>query len=178
MRAVDRGDEEFAFRAHMALEGIAPKDEAKKTTFLACLRGQDPYYVRVLTQPTQRALVDASNVVRATRNRFGKGELQNLLGMKRELRRLGFFPIEFIADASLRYNVDEINAYNEMVNRGEVEVVLPGTEADEVLVRRARAGGGYVITNDGKFHFKVSPALAPPSIGFRVEMGAVFLDEF
>ena len=178
MRAVDRNDEEFAFRAHLALEGVAPKEAAKKTAFLTRLRGQDSYYVRVLTLPTQRALVDASNVVRATKNRFGKGELRNLVGMRVELRRLGFFPIAFIADASLRYNVDDVNAYNEMVNRGEIEVVLPGTEADEVLVRKARVGGGYVITNDGKFHFKVSPALAPPSIGFHVEMGEVFLNEF
>ncbi len=178
MRCIDQGDAEFAFRAQLALEGIAPADAPKKTAFLARLREQDSYYVKVLTEPTQRALVDASNVVRSTKNKRGKGELRNLLGMKNELRRLGFFPIEFIADASLRYNVDEINAYNEMINRGEVEVVTPGTEADEILVRKARNGGGYVVTNDAKFHFKVSPDLAPPSIPFRVFDGTVIIDEF
>lgn len=178
MRFIDRNDADFAFRAQLALDGIEAKDIPKKNAFLARLREQDSYYVRVLTQPTQRALVDASNVVRATKNKFGKGELKNLRDLKKELRRLGFFPIEMIADASLRYNVDEINAYNEMINRGEVEVTTPGVEADEVLARKARNGGGYVVTNDGKFHFKVSPDLAPPSIGFRVHMGTVIMDEF
>ena len=178
MRHIDRGDADFAFRTQLALEGVGPQDVAKKNAFLTRLKGQDGYYVRVLTEPTQRALVDASNVVRATKNRYGKGELRNLLTMKAELRRLGFFPIEMIADASLRYNVDEINAYNEMINRGEVEVVAPGTEADELLARKARNGGGYVVTNDAKFHFKVSPDLAPPSIAFRVVAGTVVVDEF
>ena len=178
IRCIDRNDVEFAFRAGLALEGIAPADLPKKTAFLRRLREQNPYYVKVLTEPTQRALVDASNVVRSTKNKRGKGELRNLLGMKKELRRLGFFPIEFIADASLRYNVDDINAYNEMINRGEVEVVTPGTEADELLVRKARSGGGYVVTNDAKFHFKVSPDSAPPSIPFRVFDGTILIDEF
>ncbi len=178
MRRIDKGDEEFAFRAQLALDGIAPADIAKKNAFLTRLREQDGYYMRVLTEPTQRALVDASNVVRSTKNRYGKGELRNLLGLITELRRLGFFPIEIVADASLRYHVDEINAYNEMINRGEVEVVTPGTEADEVLVRKFRSGGGYVITNDAKFHFKVSPDLAPPSLSFRVSGGLVMVDDF
>ncbi|BCM93266.1 hypothetical protein IAD21_05155 [Abditibacteriota bacterium] len=178
MRHIDRGDTDFAFRAQLALEGIAPSDIAKKNAFLTRLREQDGYYVRVLTEPTQRALVDASNVVRSTKNRYGKGELRNLLGMITELRRLSFFPIELIADASLRHNVDQINAYNEMINRGEVEVVTPGTEADEVLVRKFRSGGGYVITNDTKFHFKVSPDLAPPSLSFRVSGGLVMVEDF
>jgi len=178
MRAIDRNDVDFAFRAQLALEGIAAKDAAQKTALLARLRGQDSYYVRVLTEPTQRALVDASNVVRATKSKFGKGELRNLFGVKAELRRLSFFPIEFIADASLRHNVDDINAYNEMVARGEIEVAPVGTEADETLVRRARSGGGYVVTNDTKFHFKVSPDLAPPSIPFRVFDGVVAIEEF
>ena len=178
MRHIDRGDTDFAFRAQLALEGISPADIAKKNAFLTRLRDQDGYYVRVLTSPTGRALVDASNVVRATKNRYGKGELRNLLGLKAELRRLGFFPIEIIADASLRHNVDDINAYNEMVNRGEVEVVVPGTEADEVLVRKFQGGGGYVVTNDARFHFKVSPDLAPPSIAFRIVAGTVVIDDF
>lgn len=178
IKRIEAGDEDFVFRAGLALEGIAPADVPKKNAFLHRLREQDSYYVKVLTERTQRALVDASNVVRSSKNKRGKGELRNLLGMKKELRRLVFFPIEFIADASLRYNVDEINAYNEMVNRGEVEVVIPGTEADETLVRKARSGGGYVVTNDAKFHFKVSPDLAPSSIPFRVFDGVVIIDKF
>jgi len=178
MRAIDRNDVDFAFRAQLALEGAGAKDAAQKTALLVRLRGQNSYYARVLTEPTQRALVDASNVVRATKNRFGKGELKNLLGMKAELRRLGFFPIEFIADASLRHNVDDINAYNEMVARGEVEVVPVGTEADELLVRKSRSGGGYIISNDTKLHFKVSPDFAPPSLPFRVFDGVVAIEDF
>jgi len=178
MRAIDRNDVDFAFRAQLALEGAGAKDAAQKTALLVRLRGQNSYYARVLTDPTQRALVDASNVVRATKNRFGKGELRNLSGMKAELRRLGFFPIEFIADASLRHNVDDINSYNEMVARGEVEVVPVGTEADELLVRRARIGGGYIISNDTKLHFKVSPDFAPPSLPFRVFDGVVAIEDF
>jgi hypothetical protein len=46
------------------------------------------------------------------------------------------------------------------------------------LAREARKTGAYVVTNDTKFHLKVSPDFEPPRIGFRAQSDVVFVDEF
>jgi hypothetical protein len=125
-----------------------------------------------------RVLVDASNVARYAPNKYGKGQMRHLTGMREELRRLNCFPITFIADASLRYFIDDTARFRDMVAHGEIEVVDKGVEADEILAREARRTGAYVVTNDAKFFHKVSPDFEPPRVTFRIYDGTVIVDEF
>lgn len=180
-RLIDTNDEESVFAMMLALESLAasprPVDTELRYRFLHRMREMAPFYARVLTHPTTRVLVDASNVARSQLTRYGKGQLSLLLQMREELRRLDYWPIVFVADASLRHHIDQGKAFMEMVERGEIVQSDKGVEADEVLAREARRSGATVVTNDARFFHKVSPDFAPPRLAFRVTDGAVFVEE-
>ena len=177
-RLIDANDEDGVFRIIFALEAIEKRDPTTRNRFLTRLKDAGEYYPRVLISRTTPVLVDASNVARYEANRYGKGIFSNLLQMREELRRLGCFPIHFIADASLRYNVDEPGKFGEMVRENQIQVTPSGVEADEILTREARKTSAYVVTNDVNFHQKVSPDFAPFRISFRIFDGTVIVDDF
>ena len=178
IRLINRNDEDAVWQIMLALQSLEQSDPEKRFKFLHRLKTIDAYYARVLTSSTTRVLVDASNVARSIPNRFGKGQLVHLLHLREELRRRNVWPLVFIADANLPYQIDEPAKLREMGRSGEIVFVDKGTEADEVLAREARKTGAYVVTNDAKFHLKVSPDFEPPRIGFRAQSDVVFVDEF
>lgn len=175
---VDANDEEWVFRLIQALEAVAQVDAQGHKTFLEALKPLGNYYRRVLTADTLRVLVDASNVVRFEKDHLGKGHLKYLLEMRDELRRRDCFPIKLIADASLPHFIDEPDELSAMARRGEVEMAVPGQEADEILAREARRTGAYVVTNDRLFFQKATPDFEPPRITFRIIGGHLIVDEF
>jgi len=89
-----------------------------------------------------------------------------------------FFPILFIADASLPYHIDDINEFRRLMKTGEIFVSASGQEADEILAIEARETGAYVVSNDRNFHRHLAPTFSPSRIGFRIIDGVVLLDEF
>ena len=177
-RLIDKNDEDRVTDIMLALEALEDSNPELRRLFLARLKEAGAHYPRVLTGRTTRVLVDASNVARFCPNRYGKGRLAHLLSMRDELQRLDCWPIEFIADASLPYYIDKPNELREMARAGELTLTDKGVEADEVLAREARKTGAYVVTNDAKFFYKVSPDYEPPRISFRVHDDLVIVDEF
>ena len=177
-RLIDKNDEEHVGKVMLELEFLRETNPELRGRFLERLSLAGTHYARVLTHRTSRVLVDASNVARFRNNRYGKGLLENLQLMRQELQRLDCWPIIFVADASLPYNIDQPNELREMARNGEILITDKGVEADEILAREARATGAYVVTNDAKFFYKVSPDYEPPRISFRVLDGLVVVDEF
>lgn len=177
-RAVDRNDEGFVFALIQAMDALRQTSVDGHKLLLERLSEFDRYYAQVLTRHTTRILVDASNVARYEKNRFGKGQMRFLLAMRQELRRRNCFPIRFIADASLPYNIDSPDELLAMVKRSELELSAAGQEADEILAREARRSGAFVVSNDRTFHHKVSPGFEPPRVGFQFYDSHVVVDEF
>lgn len=177
-RLIDKNDEDAVYTIIQALESLHHSDKSLHGKFFKRISDAGGYYARVLGENMARVLVDASNVARYAPNKYGKGQLRHLTEMREELRRLGCFPVQFIADASLRYFIDDMRRFQEMVAHGEIQVVDKGVEADEILAREARRTGAYVVTNDAKFFHKVSPDFEPPRVTFRIYDGTVIVDEF
>lgn len=173
--AIDRNDEVFVANLRRSLEALHQQNPAAHKELLAGLRKVGRYYERVLRQPTTRVLVDASNIAR--NDGPGRGKLKYLRAMRTELQRFDFFPIIFIADASLPYHIDEPDEFRRMMKSGEIMVSASGQEADEILAHQARETGAYVVTNDRRFHHHLAPAFTPLRIGFRIEEGVVILEE-
>lgn len=177
-RLIDSNDEDAVFGIMQALESLRHRDASLHGKFLKRLGEAGAYYARVLSERMTRVLVDASNVARHTPNRYGKGQLNHLLAMRDELRRLDCFPILLVADASLPYFIDQAPKLREMIHRGEIWMADKGVEADEILAREARRTGAYVVTNDAKFFHKVSPDFEPPRVTFRIYDGTIIVDDF
>ncbi len=177
-RRIDANDEEWVFPLVQALDTLKDSNEKGYRVFMEALRSLDRYYGRVLTADTTRVMVDASNVARHEKDRYGRGQLRHLLAMRDELRRRDCFPIHIVADASLPHNIDESAELLEMIRVGEIEITRPGQEADEILAREARRSGAFVVTNDRTFFQKVTPDFEPPRITFRIHDGVLIMDEF
>lgn len=174
--AIDRNNEKIVATIAAEMEALRERDAVLASATIRQIRGLGRYYERVLHAAHSRVLVDASNVAR--HDGPGKGKLRHLKAMRDELRRMEFFPILFVADASLPYHIDDSDEFRRLIKTGEIFVSAPGQEADEILALEARETGAYVVTNDRNFHRHLAPNFTPLRIGFRIEEGVVLLDDF
>jgi len=177
-QAVERNDEDLVFSLAQALFTLREMNPEGHKMFLERVRAFDRYSARVLTGDTTRVLVDASNVARFEKNKYGKGILENLLALRDELRSRSYFPIILIADASLPHFIDQPLEFKKLVHDGIIQMTNKGEEADEYLTRLAQQSGAFVVTNDVNFHLKIAPSFDPLRIGFTIDHGAVYLHEF
>lgn len=92
-RLIDQNDEEAVYGVIQALDALETTNPSLHGKFLKRIGDTGPYYARVLRENMTRVLVDASNVARYAPNKYGKGQLRHLTGMREELRRLGCFPL-------------------------------------------------------------------------------------
>ena len=60
----------------------------------------------------------------------------------------GFFPVLMVADANLRFHVDDRAAYLALIEHGLVRETLPGTTADIALIDEAKRRNAPLVTND------------------------------
>jgi hypothetical protein len=94
---------------------------------------------------SRRVLVDASNVAHATEG--GEARLANVRLVEAKLREQGFEPL-IVADAALRHQIDERDAYERMVEGGVVHQAPAGTDADYFILSFAREMDARILTND------------------------------
>ena len=126
------------------LARLATNKEKEREALRALLGAGIPK--TVLTGPLRPAVVDGSNIANMSPQR--KGRLIYLEQVRRAAWDEGYFPVIIIIDASLPYQIDAPEALFAMVERGEVEMVPPGTSADERLIAAALELHAVVITND------------------------------
>lgn len=107
----------------------------------------DPSCWTALTAETTTVIVDASNVAHFMTG-AGKARLGSLLAVRRELHKKRYFPVYLIADAALPYQIDDPERLRRMAEDGEIEMVAPGTVADEVIISLARRLKCPVVTRD------------------------------
>jgi hypothetical protein len=96
-------------------------------------------------------VVDASNVARHNPDPLALSaphRVGHLLLMRDFLLRQGFFPIVLIADATLRFHMDDRVTYQTLVDRHIIREAPPGTSADEMLLKEARHRNAPLISND------------------------------
>ena len=94
---------------------------------------------------SSRVLVDASNVAHATEG--DSPRLANIELVMHKLREEGFEPL-IVADAALRHQIDERDAYERLVDEGVVHQAPAGTDADYFILSFAREMDAHILTND------------------------------
>lgn len=92
-----------------------------------------------------RVLVDASNVAHATEG--GEARLRNIQLVQEKLREEGLEPI-VVADAALRHQIDDKQAYEKLIDDGKVHQAPAGTDADYFILSFAREMDARILTND------------------------------
>ena len=92
-----------------------------------------------------RALVDASNVAHCGEGDAARVRYIQLICDK--LAEEGYEPL-VVADAALRHQVDDAEAYERMVAGGHVHQAPAGTDADYFILTFARELDAVVVSND------------------------------
>jgi hypothetical protein len=96
-------------------------------------------------QTTSVVLVDGSNVAHSTEGEAPR--LANLLAIRDKLREEGDDPI-IVADAALRHQIDDPQAYEQLIEDGLVRQAPAGTDADYFLLSFARELEASIVSND------------------------------
>jgi hypothetical protein len=90
-------------------------------------------------------LVDGSNVAHSTEGEAPR--VANILAVRDKLREEGEDPI-IVADAALRHQIDDSDAYEQMVEEGLVRQAPAGTDADYFILSFARELDASIVSND------------------------------
>jgi hypothetical protein len=93
-----------------------------------------------------QVIVDASNVAHFGKKK-GKPTLDNLFKSVQALEKLGYQPI-LIADASLRHEIDDKEAYKKLIDNNKVQQVPSGTTADHYILKLAEENDAKILSND------------------------------
>lgn len=92
-------------------------------------------------------VVDGANVAYVERSHDGKPKVSNLTAVYHALEREGFDPI-VIVDASLRYDVDDPDQLEALIDGQRVRQAPSGTDADYFVLEFAGDHDAFVVTND------------------------------
>jgi hypothetical protein len=153
--AVDASDGVFIARVRSGIRALQARGDAERAlaaSLLEAVARLRPLAVQPLMQPANHpVIVDASNVARSNPDPLSLSQVPrvaHLLKIRDYLLRRGFFPVVLIADANLRFHVDDREAYQDLITRAIVRETPPGTSADEELISEARHRAAPLVTND------------------------------
>ena len=125
-------------------------------------------------EETKTVIVDGSNVAHSS-----EGErplLENIRAVRNKLVEEGYEPV-ILADAALRHQIDEGNAFEEMIESGEIKQAPAGTDADYFILSFARELEASVVSND-RFKDRVDafPEIRDRVIRYMIVNGEVVFE--
>ena len=92
-------------------------------------------------------IVDGANIAYIEPTSDGKPKVSNLILVRQALEDKGFDPI-IITDAALRYDVDDPQQLEGLIDSKKVRQAPAGTDADYFVLETAERENAYVVTND------------------------------
>jgi hypothetical protein len=95
----------------------------------------------------QVAVVDGANIAYVEQTADGKPKVSNLVAVRKALEERGFHTI-VIVDAALRYEVDDPDQLEGLLNNHSVRQAPADTEADYFVLETAADHDGLVVSND------------------------------
>ena len=147
-REVNANDTDTVDFLRGALRAMKKAQPAVYESVMEAVESRDESCAAVLLKKTSPMVVDGSNVACAFRSASDKPRLNNILLLRRELRRKGHFPIYIYADANLRHRVDQPGTIEQLIESQEILPVDSGTDADATIVLEAVRRGCPIVTND------------------------------
>ena len=96
-------------------------------------------------EETRTVIIDGSNVAHSSEG--ARALLENILAVRDKLVEEGYEPV-ILADAALRHQIDEENAFEKMVDSGEIKQAPAGTDADYFILSFARELEATIVSND------------------------------
>jgi hypothetical protein len=95
----------------------------------------------------KKLAVDITNILNLDKDKNGEIKIENVLNLYNTVVKLGFVP-HLIADASMKYQLDSDDQYEDLKDKKIIYQSPAGTEADEWVLEVAKREGCKFLTND------------------------------
>ncbi|HEX6184001.1 MAG TPA: hypothetical protein VFZ44_09000 [Pyrinomonadaceae bacterium] len=120
-------------------------------------------------------VIDGANVAYEERSAGGKPKLSNLLRVRGELEERGFEAI-ILVDASLKYDIDDQEQLEKLIQSQQVRQVPAGTDADYFIIQFADQLDALIVTNDRyKDYAQQYPWIPERRLPYMIVKGEVVL---
>lgn len=128
-----------------------------------------------MAEPTSKTvLIDGSNVAHSSEG--DRAQLANIRAIRDKMLEDGYEPI-IVTDAALRHQIDDEQAFEQMVEAGEIKQAPAGTDADYFILSFARELDASVVSNDRfKDRRKDFPEVEDRVIRYMIINGEVVLE--
>jgi hypothetical protein len=121
-----------------------------------------------------QVIVDASNVAHFGK-KDGKPTLDNLFKSVQALEKLGYQPV-LIADASLRHEIDDKEAFKKLIDDNKVQQVPAGTTADHYILKLAEENDAKILSNDAfREYYDEFQDINSRRIPYNIRGGEIFI---
>lgn len=126
---------------------------------------------------SRTAIIDGSNIACLERSQAENPKLSNILAVRKSPMERGWEPT-VIVDASLRYEIDDRQQLDNLLDDQVIRQAPAGTDADYFIIELAERQDGLILSNDEFDHFQDEH----PSVRFRripvmIVEGQVVLDD-
>jgi hypothetical protein len=95
-----------------------------------------------------KVVVDGSNIAWEELSDSGKPKIENVIMAIETLEQYGFKDITVVADAALRYQIEDPHNLDERVKEGIIKVLPAKVDGDSFILRLSRSSGALILTND------------------------------
>lgn len=93
------------------------------------------------------AVIDGANVAYIEKNKKGAPKVSNLTEVRSTLTKMGY-EVFIIIDASLRYQVDDPEKLESLLDKQIIHQAPAGTDADYFILEMANEMDAIVVSND------------------------------
>ncbi|MFV2013984.1 MAG: hypothetical protein ACC656_01015, partial [Candidatus Heimdallarchaeota archaeon] len=97
---------------------------------------------------TTSIVIDGSNIAWEQKNSRQKPMINNIIRAYKSLKENGFTKIVIIADAALRYQIDDRDELDRLVKSGFIKLVPAKVNADSFILRFSAENGYLILSND------------------------------
>ncbi len=129
-----------------------------------------------ISYPLETVILDGSNIAWEEKSHSNKPQINNIEAMINRLSRVNFKKIVTVADAALRYQIDEQKRLDRLVKEGAMKMLPARVDGDKFILRLAEEENAMIVSNDMFKEFRESaPWIDERRIPYTILDGEVYL---
>jgi len=121
-------------------------------------------------------ILDGSNIAWEEKSMSDKPKISNIEAMINRLSQTNFKKIITVADAALRYQIDNQRRLDKLVKDGAVKMLPARVDGDKFILRLAEEENAMIVSNDMFKEFReISPWIDQRRVPYTILDGEVYL---
>ena len=112
------------------------------------VRGSPERAFPEVTYPLNKVILDGSNIAWEEKNSLDKPKISNIENMINRLSKVNFNKIITVADAALRYQIDNQKRLDKLVKEGAMKMLPARVDGDKFILRLAEEEKAMIVSND------------------------------